>query len=503
MFIFRLLVTAWDKGNIIRNPCQGNGDFVMPKNQTLNLSQATESITFTAIPNAFLDSIAPTLNPSELRVMLYIYRHTLGFHKLNDSISYEQFLNGMVTRDRRLLDKGAGVSRNSLVAALASLENKALIKRQHTGKYGPVTITLQPAALYKTAEDGPLNQADKPLRQNQIYPPIPKRPDINCKLIADSFASPAVRAAAVTLVSAGKNSRSTGAGQGRPAQNLVQEEGKPARNSQPNPVQVLSEVGYLGDKNLVLTKETNQLKQNKTGQEAAASLALGTKLITNNVPGISANEASRLAEQAFTNGRDQAYIARLIRHVTGNPAIRTPAAVLTTLIRANEDRFPLDKDNCQKFSAPDQTAISTGLPEYRTVFKQYPSGPVSRPVVKKRIDFGKYENLSSGLPQVPILTLKADSSCPSLGRVTSRPVHLVDPSEELVRAIDPKLKYSLQEFDSRLAVYVRHLEVENNLLKIGFFGMKGIPEPELANWLPMVKVYYPAVTAIKIIGQTC
>ena len=118
----------------------------MLKNAGPNFWEAAGNITFTAIPNNFLDNIAPTLNPSELRVMLYIYRHTLGFQKLTDTISYDQFLNGQVTHNNRSLDKGAGISRNSLVAALASLENKALIRRQHNGKYGPVTIKLQPSA---------------------------------------------------------------------------------------------------------------------------------------------------------------------------------------------------------------------------------------------------------------------------------------------------------------------------------------------------------------------
>ncbi len=113
----------------------------MPKN--LNILE-TSGLSFTVIPNYFLDQIASTLSSSELRVMLYIYRHTLGYHKLSDCLSYDQFLNGVTTRDGRCLDQGANVSRGSLVGALASLEAKGLIQRLHTrGRNKVLSTTFQ------------------------------------------------------------------------------------------------------------------------------------------------------------------------------------------------------------------------------------------------------------------------------------------------------------------------------------------------------------------------
>ena len=101
-----------------------------------------EGIPFTTIPDDFLARWMTQLSPSELRVMLYIYLRTLGFGKQADTISYSQFLAGVVTRDGRRLDGGAGVSRRALVDALVALEQKGLIKRYHkvsgtSGSDGP------------------------------------------------------------------------------------------------------------------------------------------------------------------------------------------------------------------------------------------------------------------------------------------------------------------------------------------------------------------------------
>lgn len=96
---------------------------------------------FTAIPNDFLDKVAPTLTAAELRVALYIYRHTLGYQKLTDAISYSQFTDGITTADGRQLDTGAGISRRSLPTALAGLERRGVICRSG-GSSGPVRYTV-------------------------------------------------------------------------------------------------------------------------------------------------------------------------------------------------------------------------------------------------------------------------------------------------------------------------------------------------------------------------
>ena len=83
--------------------------------------------TFTGIPNKFLDFLMQDLSESELKVMLYIFRHTYGYttqygdRKAADAISYSQFMEGIKRFDGSQVDRGAGVSERSLATALKSL----------------------------------------------------------------------------------------------------------------------------------------------------------------------------------------------------------------------------------------------------------------------------------------------------------------------------------------------------------------------------------------------
>jgi len=85
----------------------------------------------TATPDWLFDEVAPDLDKAPLKVLLYIVRRTCGFRKSADAISLSQFQHGIVTRDGRQLDKGAGVkNRTTLLRALADLEKRGLIGHQ-------------------------------------------------------------------------------------------------------------------------------------------------------------------------------------------------------------------------------------------------------------------------------------------------------------------------------------------------------------------------------------
>ncbi len=93
-------------------------------------STATTTAT-TATPDWLFDEVAPDLDKAPLKVLLYIVRRTCGFRKSADAISLSQFQHGIVTRDGRQLDKGAGVkNRTTLLRALADLEARGLIGHQ-------------------------------------------------------------------------------------------------------------------------------------------------------------------------------------------------------------------------------------------------------------------------------------------------------------------------------------------------------------------------------------
>ena len=85
--------------------------------------------TTTATPDEIFEEWVHVLSHAELLALLYVVRRTLGFKKDADSISYTQFLHGIVTREGKVLDRGCGIkSRGTLAAALRRLEERGLIR---------------------------------------------------------------------------------------------------------------------------------------------------------------------------------------------------------------------------------------------------------------------------------------------------------------------------------------------------------------------------------------
>ena len=84
---------------------------------------------YTPVPDQLFDEwLAPgRLSSVELRVLLYIIRHTFGWQKDVDAISLSQITDGILRRDGTRQDWGAGVSRQSAITAIKGLEDKRLI----------------------------------------------------------------------------------------------------------------------------------------------------------------------------------------------------------------------------------------------------------------------------------------------------------------------------------------------------------------------------------------
>src|SRR5215204_1755160 len=81
----------------------------------------------TPVPDVLFDVLAPELTEAELRVLLYIIRRTYGFKKHSDNISLKQLVEGIRTRDGRVLDNGAGVAKSAASRAVQGLTAKGII----------------------------------------------------------------------------------------------------------------------------------------------------------------------------------------------------------------------------------------------------------------------------------------------------------------------------------------------------------------------------------------
>lgn len=84
--------------------------------------------TTTPVPDLLFDHVMQALNEGELKVLLYIIRRTFGFKKQSDDISLAQMVEGIVTKEGKILDRGAGLSKKTVMAALRSLKEKNLIE---------------------------------------------------------------------------------------------------------------------------------------------------------------------------------------------------------------------------------------------------------------------------------------------------------------------------------------------------------------------------------------
>ena len=117
-----------------------------PENSAAFVFTGFDSPNTTQVPDAFFDVVAPQLSEAELRVALYIIRRTFGFKKDSDTISLRQMVEGITTKDGRVLDRGTGLKKSAVANALNGLERKGVIlsRRNQSRERGnePTTYAL-------------------------------------------------------------------------------------------------------------------------------------------------------------------------------------------------------------------------------------------------------------------------------------------------------------------------------------------------------------------------
>jgi len=86
----------------------------------------------TIVPDDVFDVLAPELTEAELRVLLYVIRKTFGWKKNEDAISVSQMVNGVKTRDGRVMDKGTGMSKSAVWRGANGLVAKGILNRQQS-----------------------------------------------------------------------------------------------------------------------------------------------------------------------------------------------------------------------------------------------------------------------------------------------------------------------------------------------------------------------------------
>lgn len=84
---------------------------------------------YTQIPDQVFDELLADLSGAEIKVLMYIMRRTFGWKKDEDNIGLKQLTEGITARDGRVIDRGTGLAKSTVVAAVKSLEEWGLIER--------------------------------------------------------------------------------------------------------------------------------------------------------------------------------------------------------------------------------------------------------------------------------------------------------------------------------------------------------------------------------------
>lgn len=150
----------------------------VPLNQSDWVFRGFSSPTTTPVPDEFFDVLAPLLKEAELRVVLYIIRRTFGFKKNSDTISLRQMVDGITTKDGRVLDRGTGLSKPAVIKAVRSLVERGIVitTANQSPEKGFEATTYSLNVLPSAVEGSPLltkfTRAGKPKQQalvNEVY----------------------------------------------------------------------------------------------------------------------------------------------------------------------------------------------------------------------------------------------------------------------------------------------------------------------------------------------
>ncbi len=127
---------------------------------------------YTPVPDELFDELMVDISGAELKVLLYIIRRTIGFNRDADTISLSQMLNGIRLADGRVLDRGVGLSKKTLLLALRTLEERRIIltERRQSVERGNEPTVYQLNVIGQDGSDAAGNAPAPPAGEETIPP---------------------------------------------------------------------------------------------------------------------------------------------------------------------------------------------------------------------------------------------------------------------------------------------------------------------------------------------
>ena len=93
---------------------------------------------WTKLPHALIDRLPLITTTAELKVILYVLRHTWGFQDYEGGrrMTLDEFAHGRKRRDGSRMDGGTGLSRNAIKAGVRAAVAHGFLIRESDGRDG-------------------------------------------------------------------------------------------------------------------------------------------------------------------------------------------------------------------------------------------------------------------------------------------------------------------------------------------------------------------------------
>ncbi|NGP89694.1 replication protein [Fodinibius halophilus] len=129
-----------------------------------------DHVSFTMIPNFIFDEQLESLSGGELKILLMIYRKTVGFDKKSDKISYSQLV------------EFTGLSKSTISQGIKGLVHKKLVKIDRTENTNRYTYCLPDINISGSSKIEPevvQKSNTQPVRKSNTQKKVPKETEKN------------------------------------------------------------------------------------------------------------------------------------------------------------------------------------------------------------------------------------------------------------------------------------------------------------------------------------
>ena len=352
-----------------------NNGTVKTQSQT-TASKGLNQKRYVMVPWNLLAMIMQELQGCELKVVLYIILHTVGYRdnttggrKLADAISRSQFLEGIRRADGTIVDRGAGVSERSLNRALTSLESKGYITREHrtsangrpaTTIYRLVNSDQELEITDQGLEAGDLSSDYKPPTRQPLVSQVTDPRSLTPADLPLSLIPPVAQPETMTVTTAKIAPTSAILPPNNPGilldtsedlkqerisiQNTQTHSGVRGQRSEVREVVCVEEIDKLqGDERPVKSGQDG-LRDGRKVKPAGVEAEPGVKPVSARLDQvtsellaarISQGKAQSLAVQVIENGHGPGYVGLVLDYISQQKAVKSPPGFLVHLVGTN------------------------------------------------------------------------------------------------------------------------------------------------------------------------